>query len=513
MRTVSRRPSAPLGLLLVLSLGIRVAALTGKYLPEHDETVSYIAAAGHQGDYARTVQQRIEPYGRWTTAAAWKNFVKPDRFFDFDRISRDLIATDLHPPLYFWLLHLGVVAAGATLYTGLVLNLILVVLTFFALRGLARQILDAHQTAWALVFWCSSPAVWAISLEARPYDLLAGISVLFIWQTIVFLQHDAIRFRRLALLGLNVIAGALTHYHFLLIMSGGMILAARRWRGDHRRTAIQYLLVVIAAGGISFALHPGLFAAMQRQHHEVMTLSCAQLSRNGDRVLLALTSFVSQVHFIQYTAAALAVAAAILQWRKRLGDGRTDGASRAFADMRFLTLWLTGSTILLFLAGFSPAHAMSAKYLSAIWPLLAVLLARQTGAGRRAWLPGLVLLSMAISSAIVLYGSLQSGRDDDPRILFADGDVVIDTTARGELLRLLWSAPEDLPVLAAMQGDLLANGCWTSRLSCRTMLISQLTYGNTRAGQDRLLRKWPAACFPRPIRPVKHFPGQLFRPE
>ena len=102
--------------------------------------------------------------------------------FDFGQIISGLAKHDVHPPLYFCLLHIWTLVVGVKFWTGPSLNLIIDVLCGAALFGLARRLLrDPVAAALVVLIWSVSPAVRMTSSMARMYSLEALFSVLFVW--------------------------------------------------------------------------------------------------------------------------------------------------------------------------------------------------------------------------------------------------------------------------------------------------------------------------------------------
>jgi hypothetical protein len=96
-----------LGILLLLSQAYSINTIS------HDDAISYLAATGHQGLY-----QTSKPAAQWIPARAWQSFWTPDRFWCFRNISTELAMNDIHPPLYFWCLHIVTSFLGVELTTG-----------------------------------------------------------------------------------------------------------------------------------------------------------------------------------------------------------------------------------------------------------------------------------------------------------------------------------------------------------------------------------------------------------
>ena len=107
---------------LAAGLSLRVVGTLEKRALTHDEAISYLVATGHKADYSKIVKEEAPPYGRWTRADQWKRFLRVDQVFCFGKINFDLATTDLHPPLYFWLLHVWCLLVGVHVWTGVTLN-------------------------------------------------------------------------------------------------------------------------------------------------------------------------------------------------------------------------------------------------------------------------------------------------------------------------------------------------------------------------------------------------------
>src|SRR5690606_11048982 len=128
--------------------------------PSHDDVISYLAATGHQGEYARVVETLSPPVAQWVPAGQWQAFTQIDRAFPLLTIARDLGHHDIHPPVYFWLLHVASLIAGVGLWTGPALNVVIHVLTGVVLWRLARHLVRSTAAAWAVAgMWATPPAV------------------------------------------------------------------------------------------------------------------------------------------------------------------------------------------------------------------------------------------------------------------------------------------------------------------------------------------------------------------
>ncbi|TAE85141.1 MAG: hypothetical protein EAY81_06775, partial [Bacteroidetes bacterium] len=89
---------------VILSLLVYGYVYQVKLMPTGDETIAYLCATGNQGLYEQ-VNKQGGLYGKISGVEDWQSFftIKQGAF---ERIAPDLVQTDLHPPLYFWTLHL-----------------------------------------------------------------------------------------------------------------------------------------------------------------------------------------------------------------------------------------------------------------------------------------------------------------------------------------------------------------------------------------------------------------------
>src|SRR5829696_2342525 len=180
-----RAKRAAIGVLLAVAIALllRLESVEFKRTPSHDEAISFIAATCHQRAYDDLVARGSHPLGTAVRAAQWQRFWHVEDKLCLGEIGNGLAETDVHPPLYFWALHVWSLIAGVGLAQGLWLNLVIVSLTAVALAGLGRLAFrdDAEAVVLSAV-WVLSPAAVSTSTEARQYDLLALVTVLFVWQ-------------------------------------------------------------------------------------------------------------------------------------------------------------------------------------------------------------------------------------------------------------------------------------------------------------------------------------------
>lgn len=374
---------------LVASTGLRVAVGADKPGLTHDESISLLAAACHQGDYKRLTFAAQPPFGRWVPASEWKALLRPERPLCLAQIGRDLAREDIHPPLYFWLLHGWTLVFGVGLWTGLSLNIVLAGLTGLALFGLARRVLgDPLLAAGVAAVWSLSPAAIRVFGEARQYELVALLAVLFVWQCVRF-GAPTLTPRRDALgLALLAAAGALAQFLFgLVAAAGALLLVVRLWPA--RRGLLASGLASIVGGYVLFALlHPGFILSLRRGRAQATEPAVGLLSGRIEQTIDTLAEFVLPPGLARgalgyVAAAALAVATAFVVargLRGRIGPSAGASAERGPAGpperplasaMALVFAWLALAHAALFLTFTSPSSAMDFKHVSVVWPFAA----------------------------------------------------------------------------------------------------------------------------------------------
>ena len=179
---------------------------------KHDEVISYLVATGHSRLY-----QTEKPSDRWVQASDWQAFWKLEKVGNFGTIVKDLNATDIHPPLYFWVLNLWSGVYGIHTSTGALLNIpfhiLITLMIFFTCRLLKYPPLIC---AAAAVLWMVRSSIIEAGVITRQYSLLGLIVICFIYFTIRFKNKPTVI--NTIWMGLFSLFGLLTHYQFVLIL-------------------------------------------------------------------------------------------------------------------------------------------------------------------------------------------------------------------------------------------------------------------------------------------------------
>ena len=490
----ARRPAAVAAIVAVVALAIALHALELASLRRisHDDTISFLAATGHQGEFQRVVDSGLDPVAQWVPASRWQAYTRIEQPLPLLTIAQDLGHHDIHPPVYFWLLHVWSLLVGVQLWTGPALNLVLHAVTAVVLWRLARRVLGGPLEAWAVTgIWATLPAVVATAGSTRQYSLAALWSVLVV-SAFLRIRDDGERGpggrRDLVALAAWTAVGMLTLYTFAVLVAGlGLVCLVDLLSVERRRSALQRRGAFAAAGAVFLAGQPWLREALARQRDQAETFSSARMELRARLLRDGLPSFA--VADVTASGAIglliVAMALATVAWFTR----------PAARPIVWLAIWLPAFLSAAYLAALSPGASYQARYFSIALPWLAFLpvAAWPVLRGRP-----LVVIAAAVAftgAAVVNLGAAIDATDEPPATTL-DGPrpAVLDNLARGVLLRILWDAPPDLPVYAADQATLLATADRWLRcdagLPCHDqpiVLATQVQYDATARGQRALL--------------------------
>jgi len=482
-------------LVATLAVAARVATIDGKAVLTHDETVSYLAATCHQGEYGRMLARGAAPVGTWVPARTWQRFLEPEPRWCLGTIRADLAHWDIHPPAYFWLLHAWTRAFGTGLGTGAALGFLIDVLTALALFGLAREVTRRASAAIAVsAVWALSPAVVPIAAEARQYPLLALAAVLLAWAVTRLLGRGASARRCLALAAVTCL-GLLTHFQFPVVAAGAGLLLLGPMLRRPRGSATAGVAAMAAGALLALLVQPGFAESLRRQQEQAAGANDV-LARLGHTVR-TLANFLLPGSVMPTALAVVIVAAGAVLLLLVVRDRRRERDESALRVV-FLFGWIAAVTCASYLAGRSHGQAMAGKYLAAAWPFAAFVPVLALHLIARRARPFAAVAGAASLAALGLLAGVAwyPDRAPPPSMTLARGDgAVVDVTRRGELPRLAFLLPAGMPVFAADQRSLASPGFWR-RLPERRLVYLSNTFGtNTPAEQDRVLdaaahRRW-----------------------
>ncbi len=463
---------------------------------ECDEGISFTVATGHQAEYQKILTERSHPYGAWVPAKEWKRLFSIEEPFCFRQIGTGLAQHDIHPPFYFWLLHLFIMVFGVHVWTGPALNTLIASGTIIILFLLGRYATrDALAGGAAAFIWAFSPTVILASNEARQYDCLGFCTALLAWQVVRCLDTERRRgWTSLALLGGATTIGLLTYYHIILFLVGCGILFAAYLLKKHRRRFLA-CCAAMAVGVLLFALlHPRFLesvylgqARMQSswgldhfpsRAHDVLTRYASfvvdtGLHREGMRMLL---EYLVLGAFLSLAAAALVV---YVKGSLR-GNGRCKIVEQRAVQILFLFWWAAGLNVLLFLLGMSPSHAMEPKYPSMVYPLMSVAIVLMLRTFPRARAALMLLLCCALLGSS-RYSVFRRRAAEDKRlplsqVMHQADALVIDNPSVLFLPALTVQLPDQTPMFVAEPADLLREmSKWPDGLGRDSLFVSWTT--------------------------------------
>ncbi len=485
-----------LALALIAGSALRLAGIAGKKEIGLDEGISLLVATGHEGAYTRVISEKTPPYGRWVPAAEWKRFILPEDSFCFARISRDLTDSDVHPPLYFWLLHIWFLLFGAGAGSGAWLNFVLFLPTAAALFCLARYCLrDSLEAALVVLLWSISPAVIQISWVARGYGLLVLWAILFIRQ-VIRLSRPRERFTRMNyyLLALFTTGGLLTHYSFFLPVTGGGVFLIFTLVKNGRRRLWGGLLSIGFGGLLAFSLHPRFYHSFLIQRAQSLFFPYGGITYRMERVFSSFLDFLVGNRILQagvlVVFLAFIVRLLIINRGRRRADTQDDRIRTGFSILFFLA-WIGGGITIFYLAGANSSQQMGRRYLSLTYPLLAfvpVFLFRSLGKARTpATVIFIILLLVSSTARVWRYRKNQSSISDLSGLLRTPRAIVFDTTWRGFIPRFIRLIPDNKPIFIAGQDYLLLHRqTWLDNLAGPSIYIST-AYKGKRKGREKIL--------------------------
>lgn len=446
-------------LLLAYGVGLRIhALLTWKTSLSNDESVSYMCAAATAGIWETSIADMVH---RPITVADLQRFYDRPTRFDFHAVSLDMARYDVHPPLYFWLLHAIHVLWGTSAATGAFLNVAFGLGILLLLVRLARRLTGSDLAALATaVVWYLSPAAVQIDLEARPYQLMALLALASYMLGLRLIQGSAGRWSWVGFTMVNML-GLLTHLYFpFLLLPGVVLMLAQHGIG---RRSWAYLGSLLASLAGMLLLYPEFleFLITYGDRPRDVPEPVDHLNRLKG-VVYTTMQFLTELHVLRYGYLLLTVIVLVAWGRKVRSKGLTKAAGlRSERGGFFLTFgWWSFFTIALFLAGVSPAQAVGEQYFAYLWPMAAItgVLAVGTllhGAARH-WALGvhLVLLSVSLAVAVRRSEYLKPAIPVEWNGIIATNDLLVtDEAKRTALPRMARHLPGDLPMYILLDAE------------------------------------------------------------
>ena len=465
-----------------------------------------LSATCNQGRYAQSI-----PTGRWVSVQFWQDYWSLRNPGCFERIRADLAHSDIHPPLYFWLLHIWLSIFGVSIPAAVTLNVLIIVMTAHVLYAVCGVLdVPSDLRCVVIVTWALTMAVRSSAFAIRQYALLGLWSaLLLLLVSLWFTRHRCVYLLALA----PVIAlGLLTQYLFVvpagaaLLLIGVATVARRRYRELALLVAVG--IVAISAFGLG---NPGFWESFHRGGEQAQQFSWSTLAIRIVAVLRPVyETFLPidpayQLYGVRVGAVlggglTLAVVTPILwigaKWLIRVRGGWHQFIPTAptVPLLLFFGCWL--STIVLYLFFIMPVHSMSPLHVCFLTPFLFVGLA--VAARQSRVVTAVLSLLLVFQLCGVTAATFHSGYRYTQRAALLPGEnaaIIIDSDRRGVVPAALWSIPAGAVTYVASQDELLTHFPDLSGIAGRMVFyVSRVLpadpYGNSVVKRKRILKEF-----------------------
>ncbi|MGW0158725.1 glycosyltransferase family 39 protein [Mycobacterium sp. NPDC003323] len=493
-------PPVVVGMLAITFLMLCIRVLTSTYLA-HDDGITLLSATCQQGRYAMGT-----PVGRWVPVEEWHSYWSIGSSC-LETVRADLAQHDIHPPLYFWLLHLWFLVFGVSIPAAAALNLVLVLATALLIYLACRSL--AIPTPWSVavvLVWLSMMSTRVAVTSVRQYALLGTFSALLLLLLILWYRRPSSIYL-LALLP-TLAGGMLTQYLFAVPAAMAFfVLAVAAVRGRSYRNLLALLLVYVGAVVIFVLANPDFRQSLQLGSEQAQPLTLAAVPLRIGLVLLAAVEMflpLDPAYRITGPMVVATVITAILVLPMMFVAGRSllqqcrRRQRRMVTDRSMVSIMLLGSglvVLVMFVVCVSPLHSMRPLYLYFLTPFLAVALAvagrqRTAVVGALVVLLGFQFVGVAIATTVHVYERVRP----EP-LPGADTAVIVDSDRRGLVPPTLIQLPPGVHAYVATQDSLLLHPPDLSQIANRRLYYASRvmvgnTYGNTLDKRARLVAQF-----------------------
>ncbi len=459
--------------LLGLALHWEFAKAKTAGLLEHDESISLLAAAGKSDRMAalNATPDRV----RIMAASELQALLRPTGDTGFADVWRSVVNYDVHPPLYFWLLH-GLERVGIT-------SLRLLRLIGFAALLAAAIVADRWiwptASPWARLpafgMLIAAPVFVDLATELRQYAIV-WLGIVLTIAALAKLDRGGNRGSAIVVLGIAGVLLVWTHLGSVAWVAIALLVAIWLASRDDRRRAWPLLATGLAIGALVMPLALANWnpVAVGRAEASEISLTAAiefgaRMSRSiaetfiwqpvrtdGSTMVVALTGTRLDEWLprgvVVLTPLLLAIAAVWLA----AASGRFEKALLVGGGVWSLA-WLAGLSL-----GKIPEHATAPKYLAPMTLALMAIVVRATDSKlnmRRRAAIGILLISLAtapIGWTVRLPSTgVAQGREIDP--IRAAQALLVDRPKRGQVLPIAEKLSPGATVIIAEPEAAMAN--------------------------------------------------------
>ncbi|MDU8885490.1 glycosyltransferase family 39 protein [Yeosuana sp. MJ-SS3] len=493
--------------IIILIIGIFIGVFLLKWqasvIPviSYADGVSYISAAGNQGYYEHNTLT-----GTWVHASQWKEFWKESSFFQFDKIRYDIAHYDIHPPLYFWILHIWSYIVGIDLSTGPILNIFFHVLTSILIFIICRRLQCSYLIAVAAgLLWLLNGSIVSAAQETRQYSLLALCSVLYLWCLLAYLQKKSVR--TLIYLTIAAVLGMLTHYHFgLLVSTSVMYVAIYMISKKNWVHLFRFVVALGIAALIFFMIHPEFYVSFERQVFQAQAFSVENMiprAINCRNTIIELFKPKIPIGWLQKLALFIAFTGSVILGIKytKKQKNKVNSLKHFFRTHKglpiFAVLIITSISFALYIFQYSPLHAMNVKYMMLVVPIYFILIGQffhlviPQKLMAYMFIPIIIFQTIDTSINIKRYEINSKKLEKAISENIATGTpIILDSSGRGVLPRILWHVDDNTNVYATTQSNLISEFPELKTYS-HILYVSNLEYhGNNLENQMAILEKF-----------------------
>lgn len=501
---VQKRANYWIALALAGAVALLLAArLLNANVLAHDDAITILGVTCNQGRYAASV-----PAQHWVSAADWQSYWTLRSPGCFGTIRADLAHDDIHPPLYFWLLHAWLMVFGVSVPAALALNFVIVALTAAVIFETCRLLAVPTPVVCIIgLTWGLTMATRMAAASVRQYSLLGLFSALLLLVTVLWFKHNKPSY--LAALVPVITGGMLTQYLFFvpatmaLVLIGMALIARRRYR------EVGFLLAGYAAAAVLFvAVNPGFTDSMHRASLQAQAFAWPAIPMRIAAVLSQLIEpFVPLDPAYQFDPVMIAVCALtavivlpmlvqVVRWALKMRHQHLHVSVNSESVPMLMFLGSAAAVVVLFLMFISPEHVMRPIYLYFLTPFLFVGLAvaSQRSAKVIASVTTLFVyqfIGVAVATSCFVLAQTQHPAPPPG----SHSAIILDSDRRGIVPPSLWWVPPTALTYAGSQSDLLRHFPNLDAVGDRSLYyVSRIMlgapYGNSTTKREKILKEF-----------------------
>lgn len=494
-------------ILMALSFLVRYPLMTHKTIVTHDEAISYLAAAGKQDDYANDIKNgRI--LGKFIEGYRWKAYLKSDSFFNFSNINKSLSSTDVHPPFYFWILHIWNQFFDVNIKNGVLLNIFLSCITTIIIFILALKLTGSIAISFLVTSGWIFSYSWDATLYVRQYETLGLLSCAFylVVYKIVSERDFQEKWVNWLILAFITSLGLLTHIYFAAVASAGilflfikLLMIDGKNKGKILTKTLGLLIAILLITLLLFPQYPGLLTKLltrssqnfpnpARDFYFKNSLYTLFYGITG-RYAFLINNFPYKGLFIFLTYLFSLIFILIAIWSIRKWKSNID---KAFIPAMLIwnVLVFSGLYLSLKLADW----AIGGQYYAHIIPLVPLTIASLYPNFKQKEKYAIYALAVAflitVSVGTIFYlKELASIKPTPPSVIFQHyPKIVCDNPARGDFFGLVMYLPDGALLYLDGQDNLIRNPQkWAPALRPGDMLVCIESYDSIKAKQPLIV--------------------------